>query len=127
MSVKIRLSREGRHGLAFYRIVAADHKFATSKRYLEQVGIYDPSKEIKDGTKVNEEVAIKWLNSGAQCSDSVKAIFKELGLIEKAKKNAPKTVKKAKVVATKTAVSKKPTAKKPAAKKATAKTDKKGE
>src|SRR5574344_1542711 len=119
MSVKIRLSREVRHGLAFYRIVAADHRFATSKRYLEQVGIYDPAKGIKDGTRVNEELAMKWLNSGAQCSDSVKAIFKEIGLFEK----APKAAKKVKNVATKTAVS----TKKPAAKKVTVKTAKKGE
>lgn len=123
MSVKIRLSREGRHGLAFYRIVAADHRFATSKRYLEQVGIYDPAKGIKDGTRVNEELAMKWLNSGAQCSDSVKAIFKEIGLFEKATKAAPKAAKKVKNVATKTVVS----TKKPAAKKVTVKTAKKGE
>lgn len=123
MSVKIRLSREGRHGLAFYRIVAADHRFSTSKRYLEQVGIYDPNKGIKDGTRVNEELAMKWLNSGAQCSDSVKAIFKEIGLFEKAQKAAPKAAKKVKNVTTKTAVS----TKKPAAKKVTVKTAKKGE
>ena len=44
MSVKIRLTRIGRHKDPFYRIVAADSHFARDGRYIEQIGIYDPAK-----------------------------------------------------------------------------------
>ena len=84
MAVKIRLTRIGRHKDPIYRIVAADHKYARDGRYIEQVGYYDPSKGIENAT-VNEELVIKWLNQGAQYSDTIKAILTNKGLIKKAK------------------------------------------
>lgn len=98
MAVKIRLTRTGRHKDPYYRIVAADHKFARDGRYIEQIGFYDPNKTIKDA-KVNEELALKWLKEGAQYSDTVKAIFMEKGLIKKAKEEKEASTKK-KVVKT---------------------------
>ncbi len=89
MAVKIRLSREGRTHLPFYRIVAADSRYTRDGRYIEQVGTYDPSKGIANAS-INEEVAIKWLNNGAQYSDTVKAIFKEKGIFQKAKDSIKK-------------------------------------
>lgn len=85
MAVKIRLTREGRHEKPFYRIVAADSRYARDGRYIEQVGYYDPAKGI-DSAVVYEDIAIKWLKTGAQYSDTVKAIFTSKKLIEKAKK-----------------------------------------
>ena len=38
MSVKIRLTRIGRHKDPFYRIVAADSRYARDGRYIEQIG-----------------------------------------------------------------------------------------
>ena len=35
MSVKIRLTREGRHEKPFYRIVAADSRYTRDGRYIE--------------------------------------------------------------------------------------------
>lgn len=99
MAVKIRLTRIGRHKDPIYRIVAADHKYARDGRYIEQVGYYDPSKGIENAT-VNEELIIKWLNQGAQYSDTIKAILSNKGLIKKAKENKVEGVKKAKVVKT---------------------------
>jgi len=98
MAVKIRLTRTGRHKDPFYRIVAADHKFARDGRYIEQIGFYDPNKEIKDA-KIDEEIALKWLKDGASYSDTVKAILNAKGLIEKAKKEK-KTNEKKKVTKT---------------------------
>jgi len=76
MAVKIRLARAGRHELPFYRIVAADSRYSKDGRYLEQVGTYDPKKGIVDGVRINEEVALKWLKTGAQPSETVKSLLK---------------------------------------------------
>lgn len=83
--VKIRLARCGRHELPFYRIVAADSRYSKDGRYLEQIGTYDPKKGIVDGVVLNEEIAIKWVKSGAQFSDTVKALLKEKDIFNKAK------------------------------------------
>ena len=120
MSVKIRLTRIGRHKDPFYRIVAADSRFARDGRYIEQIGTFDP-KAKENAAKIDEELALKWLNQGAQPSDSVRALFSEKGLIakfaeSKVKKGAKKPAKKA--AAKKEA---KPAAKKTAAKKTAAK------
>ena len=99
MAVIIRLTRTGRHAKPFYRIVAADSRYCRDGRYIEQIGYYDPAKGI-DSAVVKEDLAIKWLVSGAQASGTVKAILTSKGLVEKAKANKV-VVKKAKVVSTK--------------------------
>lgn len=101
MAVKIRLTRQGRHELPFYRIVVADSRYARDGRYIEQIGYYDPSKGIASA-HINEESALKWLGQGAQYSETVKGILSSKGLIAKSKElKAANTVKKAKVVSTK--------------------------
>ena len=82
MAVKIRLTRIGRHEDPFYRIVAADSRYARDGRIIEQVGYINPKKGVESAV-VNEEVALKWLSQGAQLSDTVRAIFKSKGLIKK--------------------------------------------
>lgn len=83
MAVKIRLTRIGRHADPFYRIVAADSRFARDGRYIEQIGYLDPKKGVEEAV-VDEELALKWLGLGAQPSDTVRAIFKCKGLNAKA-------------------------------------------
>ena len=83
MAVKLRLTRIGRHADPFYRIVAADSRFARDGRYIEQIGYYDPAKSVEDAV-VNEELALKWLQLGATPSDTVKAIFNRKGINAKA-------------------------------------------
>ena len=92
MSVKIRLTRIGRHEDPFYRIVAADSHFARDGRIIEQIGTYDPSKGI-DAAQINEELAIKWLNNGAIPSDSVRTMLAHKGIMTRfaeSKKKASK-------------------------------------
>ena len=79
MAVKIRLTRIGRHKDPFYRIVAADSHFARDGRYIEQIGYFDPEKGVEEAV-IDEELALKWLNNGAQPSDTVKAIFSRKGI-----------------------------------------------
>lgn len=90
MSVKIRLTRIGRHKDAIYRVVVADSRFARDGRYVEQIGYFDPAKG-EDSATINEELALKWLLRGAQPSDSIRTLFNRKGIMEKyakAKKEA---------------------------------------
>ena len=84
MAVKIRLTRVGRQHDPHYRIVAADSRYARDGRIIEQIGYYNPD-NAQDKATINEELALKWLAQGAQPSDTVRAIFKKAGIIEKYK------------------------------------------
>ena len=81
MAVKIRWTRVGCTHTPHYRIVAADSRYARDGRFIEQIGHYDPKTELKDAV-VNRELALKWLNNGAQPSDTVRAIFRAQGINE---------------------------------------------
>ncbi len=83
MSVKIRLTRIGRHRDPFYRIVAADSRFSRDGRYIEQIGTYDPALG-EEKAVIDETKALKWLGLGAAPSDSVRAMFARQGLLAKA-------------------------------------------
>jgi small subunit ribosomal protein S16 len=78
--VKIRLQRFGTTKRPFYRIVAADSHKARDGRYLEIVGFYDPTKEPAF-IDIDKTLAMKWLQSGAQPTDTVKNLFSRNGLI----------------------------------------------
>ena len=96
MSVKIRLTRIGRHKDPFFRIVAADSRFARDGRYIEQIGYFDPDKGVENAV-INEELALKWLDMGATPSDTVKSMFNRKGILAKhAAKKAPKAPKEKK-------------------------------
>ncbi len=84
MSVKIRLTRIGRHKDPVYRIVAADSRFARDGRYIEQIGTYDPTvKEAAGKAVIDEELAMKWLKLGATPSDSVRSMLAAKGIMAK--------------------------------------------
>ena len=79
MSVKIRLSRMGYKRNPIYRIVVSDSRTARNGGYIEEIGTYDPNKNPSE-FKVNEEAAKKWLNNGAQPTETVAKIFKIAGI-----------------------------------------------
>lgn len=80
MAVKLRLTRMGAKKRPTYRIVASDSRVKRDGKYLELVGTYNP---ISKETKINEEVALKWLNNGAQPSDTVKNLLSKAGIMTK--------------------------------------------
>lgn len=82
MAVKIRLKRMGRKKAPFYRIVVADSRTARDGKAIAELGYYDPTKEPAD-VKIDAEAANKWLSNGAQPSDTVRALLKKAGVIEK--------------------------------------------
>ena len=82
MSVKIRLTRIGRHKTSIYRVVVADSRFARDGRYIEQIGYFDPALG-EDKAEINEELALKWLKNGAQPSESIRTLFTKKGIMAK--------------------------------------------
>jgi small subunit ribosomal protein S16 len=78
--VKLRLQRFGTTKKPFYRVVAADARKTRDGRYLEIVGVYDPTKQPAF-VEINGELAKKWLHAGAQPTDTVKSLFKKTGIM----------------------------------------------
>lgn len=79
MAVKIRLKRMGQKKAPFYRIVVADSRSPRDGRFIEEIGTYDPTTN-PSSFKINEELAKKWLVTGAQPTDVVGKIFKLAGI-----------------------------------------------
>ena len=82
MAVKIRLKRMGAKKSPFYRIVVADSRSPRDGRQIETVGTYNPLTKPAE-VKINEELALKWLQDGAKPSDTVRNLFSEQGIMEK--------------------------------------------
>ncbi|MFJ7933115.1 30S ribosomal protein S16 [Sporosarcina sp. FSL K6-2383] len=82
MSVKIRLKRMGAKKTPFYRIVVADSRSPRDGRQIETVGTYNPLTKPAE-VKINEELALKWLQDGAKPSDTVRNLFSDQGIMEK--------------------------------------------
>lgn len=82
MAVKIRMTRMGAKKKPFYRLVVADSRSPRDGKFIEQIGYYNPVSEPAQ-IKIDEEKAVKWLNDGAQPTETVKALFKKHGVYEK--------------------------------------------
>ena len=82
MAVKLRLKRMGSKKKPVYRVVAIDSHTKRDGEYIELIGTYNPLTEPKT-VKLNEEVALKWLNHGAIPSDTVRNLLSEAGIMKK--------------------------------------------
>lgn len=78
--VKIRLRRMGAKKNPFYRIVVADSRFPRDGRFIEEIGTYNPLTEPSE-IKVDGERVAKWMKTGAQPTDTVKALLKKAGVL----------------------------------------------
>lgn len=82
MAVHIRMKRMGRRNRPYYRIVAADHRRAREGKFLEVLGTYDPV--VKPAAvKLMEERLTKWLDDGAEPSDTVRTLLRQIGFTTK--------------------------------------------
>ncbi len=82
MAVHIRMRRIGRRNRPYYRIVAADHHRAREGKFLEVLGTYDPV--VKPASvKLFEDRLSHWLNEGAEPSDTVRTLLKQVGFTPK--------------------------------------------
>ena len=95
MAVKIRLRRMGAKKAPFYRVVVADSRSPRDGRFIEEIGYYNPITEPAE-IKIDEEKATKWINNGAQPTETSRTILVKEGLMQPLTKNAPKTDKKKK-------------------------------
>ncbi|MDH7447992.1 30S ribosomal protein S16 [Aquimarina sp. 2201CG14-23] len=82
MSVKIRLQRHGKKGKPFYWIVAADARSKRDGRFLEKIGTYNPNTNPAT-IDLNVDGAVKWLQNGAQPTDTARAILSYKGAMLK--------------------------------------------
>ena len=82
MSVKIRLQRHGKKNKPFFWIVAADARSPRDGRYLEKLGTYNPNTNPAT-IDLDVDGAVKWLQNGAQPTDTAKAILSYKGALLK--------------------------------------------
>lgn len=79
MATRIRLQRFGRKGYAYYHIVVADSRAPRDGRFIERIGSYNPNTNPAT-VNINFESALKWVNNGAQPSDTVRNILSREGV-----------------------------------------------
>lgn len=82
MSVKIRLQRHGKKGKPFYHIVVADSRAKRDGKFIEKLGTYNPITNPAT-IDLNVDSAVKWLNNGAQPTDTARAILSYKGALYK--------------------------------------------
>lgn len=84
MAVRIRLTRVGATKQPTYRFVVADSRSARDGRSLDTLGHYNPRTDPVE-IEVDAERANKWLQLGAQPSDTVARLFRKAGILPDAR------------------------------------------
>ena len=81
MAVKMRLRRIGAKKAPSYRVVIADSRSPRNGRFIEKVGFYDPLKNPAE-IKFDAEKAQKWLENGAQPTETVRSLLKKAEILK---------------------------------------------
>ena len=79
MAVKMRLRRIGYKKHPIYRVVVADSRTQRDGSVIEEIGTYDPNKEPSEFI-VDSDKAKKWLQNGAQPTETVAKLLKQAGI-----------------------------------------------
>jgi small subunit ribosomal protein S16 len=82
MATKIRLQRHGKKGKPFYYIVVADARAPRDGRFIERLGSYNPNTNPAT-IDINFDKTLDWVNSGAQPTDTCRAILSYKGVMYK--------------------------------------------
>ncbi len=88
MAVVLRLARAGTHKAPFYHVVATDSRKPRDGRYIEDVGVYDPTRR-PERIELKQERVEHWLKAGAKPSPTVAMLLK------RTRKQVPAPEKKA--------------------------------
>jgi small subunit ribosomal protein S16 len=88
MAVKLRLMRMGKKKQPVYRVVAADSRSPRDGRFIEILGTYEPREE-PSRIKIDNAKAVRWLQVGAQPTETVAKILARSGAIEEWKTGVP--------------------------------------
>mgnify|MGYP003820457363 FL=1 len=81
MAVKIRLKRTGAKKEPHYRVVVADSRFPRDGRFIEEIGYYNPVSNPSE-INIDKEKAIKWMQNGAQPTETVRSLMKKVNIID---------------------------------------------
>ena len=87
MAVVLRLSRAGTHKAPFYHVVATDSRKPRDGRYIEDVGMYDPTRK-PELLKLKADRVEHWLKAGAKPSQTVAMLLKKAKAQQPAEKKA---------------------------------------
>lgn len=82
MPVKLRLRRMGSKKRPFYRLVAAKSTSPRDGRFIETIGYFNPCTEPPT-LKVDADKAVRWIQNGAQPSDTARALLKSEGILDR--------------------------------------------
>jgi len=80
MPVRIRLQRHGKKGKPFFHIVAADSRSKRDGRFIEKIGTYNPNTNPAT-IDLSLDRAVKWLENGAEPTDTARAILSYKGVL----------------------------------------------
>lgn len=80
MALKIRLKRMGKKAKPFYRLVVVDSRWRRDGKSIADVGWYDPVKQPAQMSFKEKEI-YHWLENGVQTSETVRALFKQQGIL----------------------------------------------
>ncbi len=80
MPTRIRLQRHGRKSKPFFHIVVADGRAKRDGRFIEKLGTYNPNTNPAT-INLDFERAAHWVSTGAQPSDTAKAILSYKGVM----------------------------------------------
>ena len=69
----------GQNHAPYYRVIVADSRSPRNGRFIEELGIYDPTKE-PTVLKLDAAKAKKWIENGAQPTETVARLLKKVGL-----------------------------------------------
>jgi small subunit ribosomal protein S16 len=72
----------GAHKSPVYRVVVSDSRSPRDGKFIEEIGTYNPLKEPAE-VRLDEQKALRWLQHGAQASDTVRSLFKRAGIMTK--------------------------------------------
>ena len=81
MAVKMRLKRLGAKKAPFYRVIVADSRSPRDGRFIDEIGYYNPLTTPAE-IKLDAEKAKKWIQNGAQPTETVKALLKKSGIVD---------------------------------------------
>ncbi|MCH9009231.1 MAG: 30S ribosomal protein S16 [Chloroflexi bacterium] len=82
--LRIRLRRTGAKNQPSYRVVVADSRAARDGAFVDHLGHYNPRTDPPT-IVIDEEKALKWLRQGAQPSEAVERMLRNMGTLEKVK------------------------------------------
>ena len=80
MATKIRLKRQGKKFYAFYRVVVVDSRKKRDGKVIEEIGTYNPCVSPAE-IKIDAERAREWIKTGAQPTDTVRALLKKVDVL----------------------------------------------